>query len=141
MLTRFRRLTLALTLILVMVPAALAPRAVFVYWTPRAVVPLTRVLFAQEAVTLTAPVVKTATTCALDSVFIDIKNLRILATLEMNTGDTLTKQYDSTTTPTGASLLTSLNRGNFSVNSLIKAVHNRLILDGVCVGTITGSPQ
>lgn len=98
-------------------------------------------LRAQEAVTLTAPVVRTATNCSLDTVTIDIKNLRILATLSLNNGDTLTKQYDSFTTPTGAALLTTLNRGNFSVTSLVKAVHNRLSLDGICVGTLTGSPQ
>jgi hypothetical protein len=39
---------------------------------------------------------------------------RIVATLVCPGGDPITKQYDSFSTPTGASLLTNLNRGNFT---------------------------
>lgn len=99
------------------------------------------VLPAQEAVTLTAPIVKTANGCALDTLILDVARSRIVVTLTCAGGDPITKQYDSFTTPTGASLLTSLNRGNFTVNSLTKAVYTRLITDGVIIGTVSGVPQ
>src|SRR3954471_7574269 len=86
---------------------------------------------AQEVTTLTAPIVKTATVCSLDTLILDVARSRIVATLVCPGGDPITKQYDSFSTPTGASLLTNLNRGNFTVNSMIKAVYNRLIADGV----------
>lgn len=99
------------------------------------------VLPAQEAVTRTAPIVKTDTGCSLDTLILDVTRSRIVAQLVCPGGDPITKQYDSFTTPTGATLLTSLNRGNFSVNSLVKAVYNRLITDGVISGTVTGTAQ
>lgn len=99
------------------------------------------VLPAQEAVTLTAPIVKTASGCTLDSLLLDVTRSRIVATLTCAGGDPITKQYDAFTTPTGATLLHSLNTGNFSVNSLIKAVYTRLITDGVIAGTVSGTPQ
>lgn len=99
------------------------------------------VLPAQEIVTLTAPIVKTANGCSLDTMLLDVTRSRIVVTLACAGGDPITKQYDSFTAPTGASLLTSLNRGNFSTNSLVKAVYNRLIADGVIAGTVSGVPQ
>lgn len=100
------------------------------------------VLPAQEAVTLTTPIVKTATSsCALDSLLLDVKGARIVVALSCNNGDTINKQYDNSTTPTGNALLHSLNIGNFSTNSLIKAVYNRLITDGVISGTVSGTAQ
>jgi hypothetical protein len=97
---------------------------------------------AQESVSLTTPIVKTATSsCALDVLTLDVTRSAIFATLRCNNGDVVQKTYDGGTTPTGASLLTTLNRGNFTTNSLIKAVYNRLIADGVIVGTVAGTPQ
>ena len=97
----------------------------------------------QETVTLTAPIVKPATSsCALDTVLLDVKGARILVTLACNNGDTLTKQYDSFTTPTGAALLSTLNvSANSAGNSLIRKVYARLIADGVVVGSVTGIAQ
>jgi hypothetical protein len=99
------------------------------------------VLPAQEAVTLTAPIVKTASGCTLDTLILDVARNRIVATLVCAGGDPITKQYDAFSTPTGATLLHALNIGNFSTNSLIKAVYNRLIADGVITGTVSGTPQ
>lgn len=96
---------------------------------------------AQEVVTLTAPIVKTAPSCNVDTVLIDVTRLRIVASLVCPGGDPIIKVYDSTTAPSGATLLHNLNTGNFSVNSLMKAVYNRLIADGVITGTISGVPQ
>lgn len=105
---------------------------------------LTPIAFAQEAVTLTVPIVKTATSsCSLDSLLLDVPRGRIVASLTCNNGDAVVKQYDSFSTPTGASLLTTLNRANNSVGnpSMIAKVYNRLIADGVITGTVSGVPQ
>lgn len=97
----------------------------------------------QEAVTLTAPIVKTSTSsCALDSMVLDVARSRITVLLTCNNGDLVTKQYDGFTTPTGATLLSSLNvSANSAGNSLIKKVYARLIADGVIAGTVTGTAQ
>lgn len=99
-------------------------------------------LHAQEAVTLSTPIVKTASGCSLDTLLLDVTRNRIVATLVCPGGDPISKQYDSFTTPTGATLLHTLNISNFSgATSMIKAVYNRLNTDGVVVGTVTGTPQ
>lgn len=99
-------------------------------------------LGAQEVVTLTTPVVKTATTCRVSVVTIDLDRASVTAALTYSTGEVGAKTYDAATTPTGATLLHALNIGNFSgATSLIKAVYNRLALDSVCVGTVTGTAQ
>lgn len=104
---------------------------------------LTPLLYAQEAVTLTAPIAKPSTSsCTLDSVLLDVAGKRIVATLTCNNGDQVSKQYDAFTTPTGATLLSSLNvSANSAGNSLIKKVYARLIADAVLAGTVTGVAQ
>lgn len=100
------------------------------------------VLPAQEAVTLTTPIVKSAPSCTLDSLLLDVARTRIVATLLCAGGDPVTKQYDAFSTPTGATLLSSLNvSANSAGNSLIKKVYARLIADGVISGTVTGTAQ
>jgi hypothetical protein len=97
---------------------------------------------AQELVTLTTPQTQTVTSCSVNYLGLDLANLRIIVEVTLSpTGQRTQKVYDATTTPTGASLLHALNTGNFSVNSLMKAVYNRLSTDGVCSGTISGIPQ
>lgn len=99
-------------------------------------------LVAQEAVTLTTPVVKTDTTYSVKYIGLDYSASTIVVQLQSNTGFVVVKTYDATTTPTGATLLHNLNTANFSVNSLMKAVYNRLLTDGVIpTGSITGSAQ
>lgn len=103
---------------------------------------------AQEAVTLATPITKPSiASCALDYLVIDpdlttVANGRIMAVLQCGT-DTVQKVYDASSTPTGASLLTSLNTSNNSGanTSLIKKVYTRLIADGVITGTVAGTPQ
>lgn len=103
---------------------------------------VTPALFAQESVTLTVPMVKTATNCTLEEMIFGVTARRIVATLACPNGDTITKQYDAFSTPTGSTLLSNLNRGNFSgATSLVRFVYNRLILDGVIAGTVTGTAQ
>lgn len=96
---------------------------------------------AQELVTLTTPVAKTQTTCRVSVISLDLDRLSVTATVTFNTGETAQKAYDAASTPTGATLLHNLNTGNFSVNSLMKAVYTRLATDNVCVGTVSGLPQ
>lgn len=103
---------------------------------------------AQEAVTLTSPIVKPSiASCALDYLVLDPDlvtpaNAQIMAVLQCGT-DTVQKVYNGSTTPTGASLLSTLNTSNNSAGntSLIKKVYNRLIADGVITGTVAGTPQ
>lgn len=100
-------------------------------------------LHAQEVVTLTTPITKPSTTvCQLDSLLLDVAGKRIVASLTCPNGDPISKQYDAFTTPTGATLLSSLNvSANSPANSLIKKVYARLIADGVISGTVGGTAQ
>jgi hypothetical protein len=100
------------------------------------------ILPAQEVVTLATPQVKTAPACALDTLILDVTRSRIVAQLVCPGGDPVSKQYDAFTTPTGAALMTQVNRGNFSgATSLVRAIYNRLITDGVISGTVSGTAQ
>jgi hypothetical protein len=105
-------------------------------------------LAAQEIVTLTTPIVKPSTAnCQLDRIELDpgvpFATSRIVVELTCNNGDRVSKQYDQHTVPTGAVLLTTLNRSNNAVGqpSLIAKIYNRLNLDGVAVGTVSGAVQ
>lgn len=98
---------------------------------------------AQESVTLSTPITSTIATKHVGYIAFDLDNSRIIAQVE-NASNTviITKVYDSTTNPTGATLLHNINIGNFSVNSLMKAVYNRLLADGVIeTGSISGTAQ
>lgn len=98
---------------------------------------------AQEAVTLTTPVTSTIAAKHVGNICLSLDNNTIVAEVHSAShAVTATKVYDATTTPTGATLLHQLNIGNFSVNSLLKAVYTRLIADGVIeAGAVTGTPQ
>lgn len=97
---------------------------------------------AQEAVTLTTPVIKTDTTYSVKYIGLDYSASTIVVQLQSNTGFVVVKTYDANSVPTGSTLLHNLNTANFSVNSLMKAVYNRLLTDGVIpAGSITGSAQ
>lgn len=103
---------------------------------------LTPRVFTQESVTLTTPIVKTATNCTLEEVTLGVTARRIVATLTCPNGDTITKQYDAFTSPTGAALLSTLNISNNTAgNSLIRKVYVRLMADGVITGTVVGTAQ
>jgi hypothetical protein len=97
---------------------------------------------AQEIHTLTTPATLTTTTYSLNYVGLDVANNRIRVELVSNTGALVSKVYDNSTTPTGATLLHTLNTANFSVNSLVKGIFIRLIADGVIpAGSVSGTPQ
>jgi hypothetical protein len=99
-------------------------------------------VIAQESVTITTPVAKTTTSQRVSYIGLDLDNRKIVVELKSNLGETTNKVYDETTTPTGASLLTTLNRSNNSTTSLVKRVYQRLQTDGaIPAGSITGTPQ
>lgn len=77
----------------------------------------------------------------LERLTLDIDAGTIYVQLKGANGEALSKMYDKTTTPTGATLLTALNTSNNSVTSLIRRVYQRLTTDGVLAGTISGVPQ
>lgn len=47
--------------------------------------------------------------------------------------------YDAGTTPTGASLITALNKANLSTISLEKRIMNQLLTSGLLSGTVSGT--
>lgn len=109
-------------------------------------------LFAQETVTVTTPVVTTATSQQVRYIGFDLANSRIVVEVVANTGVLTVASYDSlgltvngvrtAATPTGATLLNSVNISNNTTTSLVKRVYQRLQADGViAAGSITGTPQ
>ncbi len=98
-----------------------------------------------ETVTLTSPITKpNVTALALDKVIIDVTNKSLYITWTGNTGELFSASYPTPSIgskPSGATLLHSLNIANFSVNSMVKQIFNRLIADGEIAGTITGTPD
>lgn len=96
-----------------------------------------------ERVDLTAAETKpNCTFYELERLTIDVKQKSIAAQLLGTNGESKSVVYNSTTSPTGASLLSTLNTSNNSAGtSLIKRVYNRLIADGVLVGSVSGSPD
>jgi hypothetical protein len=100
--------------------------------------------YAQELVTLTTPIVPPSTaTYHVAQMVLDVDGSSITVILKgaNQTDAPIAKIYNSATVPTGSSLLHTINTANFSTNSLIKAVYNRLIADGIIVGTVSGLPQ
>lgn len=97
---------------------------------------------AQETVTLTAPVVQTTVAYRVQVITFDLDASTIYVQLRGTNNELIQKTYNSLTTPTGATLLHAINIGNFSANSLLKAVYNRLLTDGVIpAGSIVGVAQ
>lgn len=95
-----------------------------------------------EKVTLTVAETKPENTAyEVERLTFDIKAKTIHVQLLGDNGEALSKVYDSTTTPTGASLLTTVNTSDNRTVSLIKKVYNRLIADGILVGTVSGTPD
>lgn len=67
-------------------------------------------------------------------------NSTITVVVQDNLGNEVTNTYSAATMPTGATLLSQLNKANFTNNSLQKQIINRLVLDGFLpTGTVGGS--
>jgi len=98
---------------------------------------------AQERADLTTPVTRPAVTnYRIQSLLIEPIAGRITVDLLADNGEHVVKVYNQDTTPTGAALISTLNTSNNSAGtSLVRRVFNRLITDGVIVGTVSGTPQ
>ncbi len=96
-----------------------------------------------EIVTLTvAEVPPQNTRYKVDTLHLDLTRNTIAVHLVGDNGEVKDAVYGPATIPTGATLLHTLNVGNFSgATSLVKAIYNRLLTDGVIAGTVSGSPQ
>lgn len=94
-----------------------------------------------EQINLTTPELHPSNpTYILDQVILNVSGKYIRIDLIGANGEQKSKTYDGGTIPTGATLLHNLNIGNFSgTTSLIKAIYNRLFVDGVLVGTVSGT--
>ena len=104
-------------------------------------------VIAQEVLTLTTPIVNPNTTaCNLESIQIypsigALSQGRIVVYLKGSNGEVFTKTYDANSNPTGASQISLLNTANNTSTSMLKRIYQRISTDGVCVGTVTGTPQ
>lgn len=104
-------------------------------------------LWAQERIDLQTPVPRPSTqNCTLDYLIFDpdlqtFANSRIEAVLKCNSGELVSKVYDATTVPTGATLLSQINTSDNRTVSMVRKIYNRLVLDGVIVGSVAGTPQ
>lgn len=93
-----------------------------------------------ETLNLTAPVSQpSVTTYTVERIFINRTPASIAITMKDSNGVTTTITYN---VAAGASLLTTLNTSNFSVNSLQKQTLNKLKADGFLpAGTVSGTPD
>ena len=91
---------------------------------------------------LTTPATTSVTTYKVSSLLLDAEGERVEVIVKDNLGHVVRTLYHSTTTPTGRTLLITLNKANLSTNSLQKRVLKQLASDGgVDAGTATGSPD
>ena len=96
-----------------------------------------------ERIQLTTPASVTVTYYDLTFLELAPMSQSITVKLVSDQGHKVVKTYDATTVPTGATLLGQVNRGNFSgATSLMKAIYNRLLTDGViAAGSVIGVAQ
>jgi hypothetical protein len=96
----------------------------------------------QERVNLTNPIAKPSiSNYTISYLALDWSNQRVTIELLANNGERLSKVYDSTTNPTGNTIMTGLNTANLTTRSLNQRVFDRLIQDKVIEGTVTGVSQ
>ncbi len=99
-----------------------------------------------ETITLSTPITHpNVTGFTIDQININRTAGSIYITWFGNTGELFSASYPTPSPnaqPSGATLLHSLNNGNFSANSLVKQIFTRLQTDGyIAAGTISGSPD
>lgn len=94
-----------------------------------------------EELELTDPVVTTTTTYKVLSVTLDLGHLSggyVGINLQDNTGGRFAHAY---TGEEATDYIRFINTANFTVKSLHKRILERLSLDGVLPGTVTGAPD
>lgn len=103
---------------------------------------------AQETVTLSTPVITTASGAVMRPARVELNVLLGTVTVSVypwvagafvTTGPALNVVYDASTTPTGASLIVALNKANLSTISLERRIINQLIASGHLTGTVSGT--
>lgn len=98
-----------------------------------------------ETIALTAPVSTTRSTIRITRVDIDVESKRIAVEWASNLStEAFRAIYDSITTPTGATLLTTINKMNFALAnpSFVARIIARLQTDGfIAAGTVSGTPD
>lgn len=93
-----------------------------------------------EQIDLTTPVSKPSTiNYHVERLTLDWDAGSLTIQLKGNNGEALAVSYGPTSTPTGVSLMTSLNKINLSTRSLNQRIFDRLVLDGIVLGAVTGS--
>ena len=130
--------------------------AVLVGWASLGLIGLSLSAMAQERITLTTPESYPSNAqYRVHRVVLDVESAEISIALIGQRGEKVSCLYSGTTTPTGSTLLTGLNKanlstgyaGNATTGSLIQRIFHRLGVLGesatVCnkaiVGTLTGS--
>lgn len=103
-----------------------------------------------ESVTLTTPIAGQAAIPVLRPSFIGLDAAGRRVTIQLRPWDGtqfiienrfLEFTYNDGTTPTGMSLITTLNKANLSTISLEKRTMNQLISSGYISGTVSGTPD
>lgn len=95
-----------------------------------------------EKIALASPETKPSNTSySLDHISFDLRRRAITVQLLGDNGEAITKTYDHSTTPTGATLFTQVNTSDNRTVSMVKKVYARLIADGVLAGTVSGTPD
>lgn len=104
-----------------------------------------------ESVALTTPITYTSdSTLHIQRLIVDVDAQSVTVTVVGNGQLATTAFYPTPAVngplgslqPTGATLIHTINTSNFSVNSLAKAIYNRLQTDGyIGAGSITGTPS
>jgi len=90
---------------------------------------------------LTTPVTITTNNYKLTFMTINSIAQSVSFNVSDNNGNVIGKTYDASTTPTGATVIHSLNTGNFTVTSMTKTILQRLATDGVIPpGSVSGTP-
>ena len=101
-----------------------------------------------ESITLTTPIDGRSAIGILRPclVALDVMNGRVTIQLREWVGGAFVQDgrfreftYDAGTTPTGASLITALNKANLATISLEKRIMNQLLASGFVAGTVAGT--
>jgi len=105
-------------------------------------------IYGQEVITLSEPIVATPSATVMRVARVEFNVL--LGTFQVTvlpwtagafvvTAPQLNVTYNSSTTPTGASLIVSLNKQNLSTISLEKRILNQLVASGFITGAVSGT--
>lgn len=94
-----------------------------------------------EQLDLTTPEVKPVNTgYHLERLTIDIDAGTVYVQLKGSNGESRSRLYDKTTTPTGLAVQRNLNTSDFSIVSMMRTILNRMKIDEALAGSVSGVP-